>query len=66
MHLSEFWVAHQVVSLTNLEFNLLYTFMKYIGKSLTRDFLRDEVWGTDSDSINDNAVNVAINRLKTK
>ncbi|TNF43347.1 MAG: response regulator transcription factor [Epsilonproteobacteria bacterium] len=54
------------ISLTNLEFNLLYTFMKHIDKALTRDFLRDEVWGTQSESVNDNAVNVAINRLKNK
>lgn len=60
------YVEDQIVSLTNLEFNLLYTCMKHIDKSLTRDFLRDEVWGSDSDSINDNAVNVAINRLKNK
>jgi len=56
----------QVVSLTKLEFNLLYTFMKHIDKPLTRDFLRDEVWGSDDEGVNDNAVNVAINRLKNK
>jgi len=60
------YVEGQVVSLTNLEFNLLYTFMKHIDQSLTRDFLRDEVWGSDGDGVNDNAVNVAINRLKNK
>ena len=54
------------ISLTNLEFNLLHTFMKHIDKSLTRDFLRDEVWGTEGESVNDNAINVAINRLKNK
>lgn len=56
----------QTVPLTNLEFNLLHTFMKHIDKSLTRDFLRDEVWGVEGDGVNDNAVNVAINRLKNK
>ena len=56
----------QVISLTKLEFNLLYTFMKHIDKPLTRDFLRDEVWGSDGEGVNDNAVNVAINRLKNK
>ncbi len=59
-------IDEQVVSLTNLEFNLLYTFMKYIDKPLTRDFLRDEVWGSEGNVVNDNAVNVAINRLKNK
>ncbi len=59
-------VDGKIVALTNLEFNLLHTFMKYIDKPLTRDFLRDEVWGSDGDGVNDNAVNVAINRLKNK
>ncbi len=54
------------VALTNLEFNLLHTFMKHIDKALTRDFLRDEVWGVEGENVNDNAVNVAINRLKNK
>jgi len=54
------------VSLTNLEFRLLHTFMKHIDKALTRDFLRDEVWGIEGEGVNDNAVNVAINRLKNK
>ena len=52
--------------LTNLEFKLLHTFMKHIDKPLTRDFLRDEVWGVEGEGVNDNAVNVAINRLKNK
>ena len=62
----DLFVEGQVVSLTNLEFNLLHTFMKHIDKPLTRDFLRDEVWGVDGEGVNDNAVNVAINRLKNK
>jgi len=59
-------VDGETVSLTNLEFKLLYTFMKHIDQALTRDFLRDEVWGSDGQGVNDNAVNVAINRLKNK
>jgi DNA-binding response OmpR family regulator len=54
------------VSLTPLEFKLLKTFMDNIDKPLTRDYLRDEVWGSDGEGVNDNAVNVAINRLKNK
>ena len=60
------YVDGEPVSLTNLEFNLLHTFMKHIDKPLTRDFLRDEVWGMEGEGVNDNAVNVAINRLKNK
>ena len=59
-------VDGETVSLTSLEFKLLHTFMKHIDQSLTRDFLRDEVWGMEGDGVNDNAVNVAINRLKNK
>jgi len=59
-------IDEQVVLLTKLEFNLLHTFMQHIDKPLTRDFLRDEVWGSDGEGVNDNAVNVAINRLKNK
>ena len=62
----DLYIAEEIIPLTNLEFNLLYTFMKHIDKSLTRDFLRDNVWGSDGDGVNDNAVNVAINRLKNK
>ena len=62
----DLYITEEIVSLTNLEFNLLYTFMKHIDKPLTRDFLRDKAWGTDGDEVNDNAVNVAINRLKNK
>jgi len=62
----DLFVEGKAVSLTNLEFNLLHTFMKHIDKPLTRDFLRDEVWGVDGEGVNDNAVNVAINRLKNK
>jgi len=53
-------------ALTNLEFRLLHTFMQHIDKPLTRDYLRDEVWGAEGEGVNDNAVNVAINRLKNK
>lgn len=63
---NDLYIDGQIVSLTNLEFKLLHTFMKHIDQALTRDFLRDEVWGMEGDGVNDNAVNVAINRLKNK
>lgn len=59
-------VEKKITSLTKLEFNLLHTFMQNIDKPLTRDFLRERVWGVEGEGINDNAVNVAINRLKNK
>lgn len=62
----DLFVNGNAVVLTKLEFNLLHTFMQHVDAPLTRDFLRDEVWGTQGENINDNAVNVAINRLKNK
>lgn len=62
----DLYVEGEVVSLTTLEFNLLHTFIKHIDKPLTRDFLRDEVWPSHGEGVNDNAINVAINRLKNK
>ena len=60
------YVEETEVSLTPLEFNLLRTFMENIDKPITRDYLRDEVWGSDGEGVNNNSVNVAINRLKNK
>ena len=60
------FVLNTPVSLTSLEFNLLHTFMQHINSPLTRDFLRETVWGTEAEAVNDNAVNVAINRLRNK
>ena len=62
----EVYIESKAVALTNLEFKLLHTFMIHIDRPLTRDFLRDEVWGSEGEGVNDNAVNVAINRLKNK
>jgi DNA-binding response OmpR family regulator len=62
----DLYVDGKEVALTKLEFKLLYTFMKHIDQPLTRDFLRDEVWGVEGEGVNDNVVNVAINRLKNK
>lgn len=62
----DLYIKGEVVSLTKLEFNLLHTFVKYVNTPLTRDFLRDEVWSSKGMEVNDNAINVAINRLKHK
>jgi DNA-binding response OmpR family regulator len=59
-------INDEPVSLTTLEYKLLCVFVKNAGKPLGRDFLRDEAWGSEVENINDNAVNVAINRLKKK
>ena len=60
------YIDGREVSLTNREYRLLHTFLKHIDEPLTRDFLRDEAWGSEGEGVNDNAVNVAVNRLKNK
>ncbi|MEA3418338.1 MAG: response regulator transcription factor [Campylobacterota bacterium] len=60
------FIKDQPITLTNLEFNLLCTFIQNADQPLDRDFLRDKVWGKEGENVNDNAINVAINRLKKK
>jgi len=55
-----------IVNLTQLEFQLLHTFIKSPNIALERDYLRDEVWGDNSENFHDKTINVAINRLKKK
>jgi len=62
----ELYINKTPIELTNLEFKLLYTFMKNPNLALERDFLRDEVWGEDSMNFHDKTINVTINRLKKK
>jgi len=54
------------IELTNLEFKLLFTFVKNPNTVLNRDFLRDEVWEESSLNFNDKTINVTMNRLKKK
>lgn len=62
----ELYIEAQRIDLTNLEFKLLYTFVKNPNQPLDRDYLREEVWGDDSSDFHDKTINVAINRLKKK
>jgi len=66
IHKRELSIEKKQIELTNLEFKLLYTFVKNAHQALDRDFLRDEVWGNDSVNFHDKTINVAINRLKKK
>ncbi len=50
------------IKLTNMEFNLLHTFIKNANKPLQREFLLEEV----SEESQGKTINVAINRLKNK
>jgi len=66
MQKRELSIENKRIELTNLEFKLLYTFVKNPHQPLNRDFLRDEVWGNDSVNFHDKTINVAMNRLKKK
>ena len=62
----EIYVGDVALELTNLEFKLLYTFLKNPHQTLDRDYLRDEVWGDDGANFNEKTINVTINRLRKK
>lgn len=62
----ELKIESVIIPLTNLEFKLLLTFVKNPNQSLERDFLRDEVWGGNSNNFHSKTINVAMNRLKKK
>jgi len=62
----EVYIEKQLIELTPLEFNLLYTLIKHQNQTLERIFLLDEVWQDEGEKINEKTVNVAIRRLKKK
>ena len=58
-------VDKKEVSITKLEFNLLYEFIMNKDTILDRDYLLENVWN-DAQSFQYRTVNVAINRIKEK
>ena len=52
-------------TLPRKEFYLLYKLLSYPGKIFTRIQLMDEIWGMESQSV-DNTINVHINRLRKR
>ncbi|MBD3789689.1 MAG: response regulator transcription factor [Campylobacterales bacterium] len=66
MQKHQLYVDGKSIDLTNLEFKLLQTFVKNPKQPLDRDYLRDEVWGSENEKFHDKTINVAINRLKKK
>jgi len=59
-------IEDKVLDLTNMEFNLLYLFMKNPNKVIDRDILKDEIWGDENEDFQEKTINVAMNRLKKK
>lgn len=59
------FIEGKPVELTKLEFNLLHALIVNENVVLDRDYLLENVWGSD-EVYQDRTVNVAINRLKEK
>lgn len=62
----ELLIDNKKIDLTNLEYKLLYTFVKNAHQTLEREYIRDQVWGDSNENFHDKTINVAINRLKKK
>ncbi|NOZ91106.1 MAG: response regulator transcription factor [Epsilonproteobacteria bacterium] len=58
-------IQDKIIDLTNLEYNLMYLFIKNANQPLNRETLR-ECWGIDKDNAHEKTINVAINRLRKK
>lgn len=59
------WKENQLLDLTPIEFDLLYTLMRHHGRALTREQLIEQVWGYDYYG-DDRVVDVHIGRLRKK
>lgn len=60
------YVSGKEHSLTSTEFNLLKFFIESKGTILTRNFLLETLWDQNFRFVNDHALSVQINRLRTK
>jgi len=56
---------HQLIQLTQCEYDLLLTLMQHAGETLSRDELLDDVWGIDFDG-QPNIVDVYVRYLRHK
>ncbi len=59
------WVDEREVSLTALEFRLLYAFLSRKGRVQTRETLLSDVWGIDAD-VTTRTVDTHVKRLREK
>jgi len=59
------WVDEQEISLTALEFRLLYAFISRRGRVQTRDALLSDVWGIEAD-VTTRTVDTHVKRLREK
>ena len=59
------YIMDEEYSLTATEYNLLKFFTESKGTILTRDFLLEKLWDENLKFVNDNALSVHINRLRS-
>lgn len=59
------WKENQLLDLTPIEFDLLYTLMRHHGRALSREQLIEQVWGYDYYG-DDRVVDVHVGRLRKK
>lgn len=60
------YILNEERSLTSTEFNLLKIFIESKGTILTRNFLLETLWDQNLKFVNDHALSVQINRLRSK
>lgn len=63
---TKLYIEDNEVELRPKEYLLLETFMKNIGRTLTRDFLMEITWDHYEEFVNDNTLSVTIKRLREK
>ncbi len=54
------------VILTSMEYKLLLTLVRELGRVLTRNQILEEIWDTAGEFVNDNTLTVCIKRLREK
>lgn len=59
-------VADEEVSLTKLEYKILYSMMSYPGKLFTRDEILSDIWDVSGNFVNDNTLSVTMKRIREK
>ena len=61
-----FYVDGQEIILSKIEQKLLRFFVRNPGQTLTRERLMDVLWGAEAAYVEENALSVAVNRLRRK
>lgn len=60
------FIDGEEVSLTRLEYKIMYSMMSHPGKLFTREEILEGVWDLDGNFVNDNTLTVTMKRLREK